>query len=114
MTIPSYAFCLLVLATCIVPSIAQTVSSTSCASSVHLLLLRGEGSGNDLDVLAAIQDLVRENIPGSTSRGLPYQHANLDKDYAAYNGSIMLQQYITEYATSCPNSKIAVLGYSLV
>jgi acetylxylan esterase len=114
MTIPSLTFWLRVLATFIAPSIAQTVSSTNCASSVHLLLLRGEGTGDDLNVLDTIQNLVLEQIPGSTSLGLPYQHGNSDKQFAAYNGSMLLQQYIAEYATSCPDSKIAILGYSLV
>lgn len=114
MTITSPTFWLLVLAAFLVPSIAQTVSSTSCASGVHLLLLRGEGTGDDLNVLDTIQNLVLEQIPGSTSLGLPYQHDNSDKQFAAYNGSMLLQQYIAEYATSCPDSKIAILGYSLV
>lgn len=114
MTIPSLTLWLLLLATSIVSSIAQTVNSTSCASSVHLLLLRGEGTGDDLNVLDTIQDLVLEQIPGATSLGLPYQHGDSDKQFAAYNGSLLLQQYIAEYASSCPDSKIAILGYSLV
>jgi hypothetical protein len=114
MTISSLTRWLLVLATFIVPNIGQTVTSTSCASSVHLLLLRGEGTGDDLNVLDTIQNLVLEQIPGATSLGLPYQHGNSDKQLAAYNGSLLLQQYIAEYVTSCPDSKIAILGYSLV
>lgn len=112
--ITSLSLWLLALATVVAPSVAQTVDPNSCASSVHLLLLRGEGTGDDLNVLDTIQDLVLEQIPGSTSLGLPYQHGDSDKQFAAYNGSMLLQQYIAEYAASCPDSKIAILGYSLV
>ncbi|EED24616.1 acetylxylan esterase precursor, putative [Talaromyces stipitatus ATCC 10500] len=113
MTVSSLAFRLLILATFIVPSIAQAINPADCASSVHLLLLRGEGTGDDLNVLDTIQNLVLEQIPGATSLGVPYQHGDSDKQFAAYNGSVLLQQYIAGYATTCPDSKIAVLGYSL-
>lgn len=79
-----------------------------------MLLLRGEGTGDDLNVLDTVQELVLDQIPGATVLGLPYQHGDSDKQFAAYNGSVLLQQYITEYVASCPDSKIAVLGYSLV
>lgn len=114
MTITSFTLWFLALATFVVSGIAQTVDPTSCASGVHLLLLRGEGTGDDLNVLDSIQSVVLEQIPGSTSLGLPYQHGDSDKQFAAYNGSLLLQQYIAEYASSCPSSKIAILGYSLV
>ncbi|KAH8699209.1 putative acetylxylan esterase precursor [Talaromyces proteolyticus] len=93
--------------------LAQTVSSNDCASSVHVLLARGEGTGDDLNVLSTVQGLVLQQIPGSTVLGLPYDHGNSDKEAAAYNGSLLFQQYVQQYAASCPNSKIALLGYSL-
>jgi acetylxylan esterase len=98
----------------IVKSHAQTVSPQQCATSVHAILARGEGPGDDLNVLVTVQDLILKQIPGATSIGLPYDHGNSNKELAVYSGTLLMQQYIRDYVASCPNAKIALLGYSMV
>ncbi|GAD95059.1 acetylxylan esterase precursor, putative [Paecilomyces variotii No. 5] len=92
---------------------AQNVSAADCATGVHAILARGQGAGNDLDVLSSIQSLLLENINGSTSIALPYAYNSSDKVAAVHNGALLLQEYVQEYVSSCPDSKIFLLGYSL-
>lgn len=105
---------LVIFLTFIFESRAQTVSPEQCAASVHAILARGEGPGDDLNVLVSVQDLILQEIPGSTSIGLPYDHGNSNKQLAVYSGTLLMQQYIRDYVASCPNAKIALLGYSMV
>jgi hypothetical protein len=93
---------------------AQTVAKKDCATGVHAILARGSGQGNDLNVLVKLKEAILEQIPGSTVLGLPYGHGNPNKFEAVYNGALLLQRYIEDYVASCPDTKIALLGYSLV
>lgn len=96
------------------PGCAQQTHAAECASSVHAIILRGQGPGNDLNVMVNLQDMILQQIPGSTSLGLPYDHAGQNKFDDAYHGALMVQEYVTSYVKSCPRAKIALLGYSLV
>lgn len=93
---------------------AQQTATVECASSVHAIILRGQGPGNNLNVMVKLQDMILEQIPGSTSLGLPYAHAGQNKFNDVYSGALMLQDYVISYVKSCPHAKIALLGYSLV
>lgn len=93
---------------------AQKTAPEDCASSVHAIIARGEGSGNDLDVMVTLRDAIIEQIPGSTSLGLPYDHNGTNKFNDVYCGALMVQNYVNEYVMSCPRAKLALIGYSLV
>lgn len=95
-------------------TLAQTVAKTQCASSVHAIIARGQGPGDDLNVMVKVQNMILDQIPGSTSIGLPYAHNASDKFTAVHDGAILMQNYVTEYLKVCPESKIALIGYSLV
>lgn len=97
----------------------QSVISTQCATGVHAIIARGQAATGEtgfdpLNVMAALQNLILQQIPGSTSLGLPYQYGADDKSVAVHDGAQMLQNYVTSYVASCPKAKIAVVGYSLV
>lgn len=97
---------------------AQSVSQRECATGVHAIIARGQGGGDDLNVLSTLSDLILQQIPGSTTLGLPYDHGNVltneAKRHTVYDGAVLMQEYIEEYAESCPQSKIVVVGYSMV
>lgn len=95
------------------PGQAQKVTASQCATGIHAILLRGQGPGDNLNVLGTISTLILQQIPGSTTLGLPYGHNDQDKQAAVHDGALMLQNYVTEYVSSCPESKILLLGYSL-
>lgn len=93
---------------------AQTVPKAQCATSVHAIIARGQGPGDDLNVMVKVQSMILQQIPGSTSLGLPYAHDADDKFTAVHNGAVMMQNYVNDYLKVCPDSKIALIGYSLV
>lgn len=99
---------------CFVGTHAQAVPPEQCATGVHAILARGQGPGDHLNVMVSIQNLILQLIPGSSSVALPYRHGENDHRVAAASGALMMQQYIREYAASCPKSKIFLMGYSLV
>lgn len=99
---------------CFAETHAQTMSPEQCATGVHAILARGQGPGDHLNVMVTIQSLILQLIPGSSSVALPYNHGEDDHRAAASTGAQMMQQYIREYVTSCPKSKIFLMGYSLV
>ena len=97
----------------------QSVPPEQCATGVHAITARGQAATGEtgfdpLNVMVSLQDLILKQIPGSTSLGLPYQYGAEDKFVAVHDGAQMLQNYVTSYVASCPKSRIAVVGYSLV
>ena len=86
---------------------------TQCATGVHAFFLRGEGPGNDMNVLIPLKDKLMSTIPGSTYTSIPYSHAFWIKLMSVYNGAYLFQDYVAEYARRCPQTKIFALGYSL-
>jgi hypothetical protein len=107
-----------VISNLLLRSQAQQVSGDECATSVHAIIARGQGGGDDLNVMSTLSDLILEQIPGSTTLGLPYDHGNVLTDEAklltVHDCAILMQEFVREYAASCPNTKIAVVGYSMV
>lgn len=99
-------------------SFAQLVPANECALSVHAIIARGQGGGDDLNVMSTLSDLILQQIPGSTTLGLPYDHGNVlsddEKRNTVYDGAVLMQEFVQEYAQSCPKAKIAVVGYSMV
>ncbi|KAJ5628255.1 hypothetical protein N7490_010483 [Penicillium lividum] len=107
-------FQLTLLFTCIIfPSHAQITAPEFCATGVHAILIRGQGSGDDLNVMVSMQNLILQLIPGSTSVALPYDHGGEDHRVVAVDGALLMQSYIRDYVASCPQSKIFLMGYSL-
>lgn len=93
---------------------AQITPPELCATGVHAILIRGQGPGDHLNVMVSMQNLVLQLIPGSSSVALPYNHGGPDHRVVAADGALLMQQYIRDYVTSCPVSKIFLMGYSLV
>jgi acetylxylan esterase len=97
---------------------AQLVEKNECATSVHAIIARGQGGGDDLNVMSTLSDLILEQIPGSTTLGLPYDHGNVLTDEAkrltVHDCAVLMQEFVREYVASCPKAKIVVVGYSMV
>lgn len=109
---------LAVISILLLRSQAQFVSEDECATRVHAIIARGQGGGDDLNVMSTLSDLILQEIPGSTTLGLPYDHKNVLTDAAkrdtVHDGAVLMQEFVQEYAASCPKTKIVVVGYSMV
>ena len=93
---------------------ANVVSAVKCAERVHLIAARGQGTGDDWNVLVQLRDPFLKKIKGSTAEALPYPHGGSDKIEDVHAGAELLKTYIEDYHKSCPNTKIVTFGYSLV
>lgn len=93
----------------------QTVTPPATCAPLHVIAIRGLDQVNDPDLyqfLIGSVNIIKSTIAGSDSVGLPYaSNATVATD-GINNGTAMTQQYVQEYVASCPNSKIAILGYS--
>lgn len=109
---------LLLIASAFIETHAQSVSTHECATGVHAIIARGQGTGDNLNVMSTLSDLIMAQIPGSTTLGLPYDHANVltneEKRHTVHDGAVLMQEFVEEYAEGCPQSKIVVVGYSMV
>lgn len=95
---------------------ASAQSTTGgCASGLHLILARGT-SEEIPGVQGLIADALGDLIPGTTVANLPYPASSEDPFYfeSVFNGTMLMRSAVTEYIEACPESKIAVLGYSQV
>src|SRR3954470_22298449 len=80
---------------------------------VHAIIARGQGGGDDLNVMSTLSDLILQQIPGSTTVGLPYDHENVlsneAKRLTVHDGAVLMQEFIGEYSESCPDTKLVVV-----
>lgn len=87
---------------------------TTCVTgnAVYIISARGSTQAAGEGSLSSVSTLIKNALPGSVSVGLSYP-ATLDNYESSENtGVVNLKKAITSYATSCPNSKIVLLGYS--
>ncbi|KAJ6157857.1 hypothetical protein N7470_005449 [Penicillium chermesinum] len=89
-------------------------SPVQCAKGLKMFVSRGTGEEMGLGVLGNITKVIRERIPGSDDEAITYPASSVDPNYmiSVGNGTLLLKEALTEYAQACPESKIAVLGYS--
>ena len=100
-------------------TLGQSVPPEQFATGVHAIIARGQAATGEagfdpLNVMVSLQNLILQQIPGSTSLGLPYQYGTQDRFVVVHDGARLLQNYVTSYVVSCPRSKIVVVDYSLV
>jgi acetylxylan esterase len=65
-------------------------------------------------IIGAVATSVQGMTPGSDTEGVDYPATLQNFNTSEPAGTIAMTKLITEYAASCPNSKIALLGYSQV
>lgn len=92
-------------------STRQTTDPANCAS-LHVITIRGRLAGDPIQFFDQTVPIITGAVPGSEVYGLPYDSGDTDIITNVNNGTVMLKEYIMDYAESCPNSKIGILGYS--
>lgn len=87
----------------------------SCATGVHMIVARGTNEQPGEGLTAQTANAIQARIPGSTSEALVYP-ASVYPTYAYSEGegTVAMTTAITQYAKSCPDSKIVLLGWSQV
>lgn len=88
-------------------------SRASCATGVHMIVARGTTEAPGEGLTGQTADAIAAQIPGSDSVALVYP-ASTYPSYASSEGTgtTAMTTAIVEYVTSCPDSKIVLLGWS--
>ena len=86
--------------------------TTTCATGVHIIVARGSTEPQGEGQTASLSTLIKNAIPGSDSYALVYPALLSPYQESEGNGTIALLQTIQDYAESCPQTKIVLLGWS--
>ncbi|KAI9155763.1 Acetylxylan esterase [Paramyrothecium foliicola] len=94
-------------------------STIRCAPGLKMFVSRGTSEPMGFGETGKLVEPIKRAIEGSISEYIAYPASNgnatngLPNYYQSVgNGTILLRRRITEYAEACPDSKIAVFGYS--
>lgn len=96
-------------------AIAQS-SSKDCYDGLMMIAVRGTNEDKGAGAIGLVADAVAERINGSHVTGLNYPATLQDPDYeeSESQGVEQLQKSLNDYMDKCPDSKVAVFGYSQV
>ncbi|CZT04166.1 related to acetylxylan esterase precursor [Rhynchosporium graminicola] len=103
---------LIVLASVVSAAPVVEERQAACASGVHMIIARASGEAVGPGFINAVATRVKSAVPGSDSEAVSYP-ATLDNYQSSQSqGVAAMKKLITSYVTRCPNTKIALLGYS--
>ena len=91
-------------------------STIKCAKGLKMFVSRGTGELTELGETKALVDNIAKQIDGSNIQPILYPASFDDPVYmvSVSNGTRLVRKAITEYAKACPDSKMALFGYSQV
>lgn len=98
-----------------VPAPEPGDSAQGCAKGLYLISARGTGEAAGIGAAGTIIGRqIKEQIKDSKVVALDYPASFSDPAYAlsVANGTRSLADLITEHVKSCPDDKIALMGYS--
>ncbi|KAF5249098.1 hypothetical protein FANTH_5574 [Fusarium anthophilum] len=87
---------------------------TECADGLYMIAVRGTGEDKGAGRIGEIAEDVGKRVNGSIISPLDYPATLEDPDYfdSEEAGVKALSEALNDYHSSCPDGKIAVLGYS--
>ncbi|KAI8242314.1 hypothetical protein K4K57_006638 [Colletotrichum sp. SAR 10_99] len=95
-----------------VASAAAQNSTSTCASGVHLIVARGSNEPAGVGRIGSVANGVVAAIPGSQIEPLDYPATFDNYSISVEDGDIAMNLALTAYTSRCPDSKVALLGYS--
>ncbi|KAF5584429.1 acetylxylan esterase [Fusarium pseudocircinatum] len=95
-------------------STAAPTSNTNCAHGLKLFIARGTGEKLGSTVMDPIAQKIAERVLYSDTWNIPYPATFNNPQYiaSAGNGTTMVREALEEYSNMCPNSKMALMGWS--
>ncbi|TLD11907.1 hypothetical protein PspLS_11295 [Pyricularia sp. CBS 133598] len=93
---------------------APITPPTLCASGVQIFSVRGSTERSHLGRIAPVPTSIRDAIPGSfiTALGYPAKIDAVQYYVSVHIGVRRLTRLVENYVKMCPQSKIALVGYS--
>ncbi|KAF4976368.1 hypothetical protein FZEAL_6944 [Fusarium zealandicum] len=95
-------------------ALAQNSKDVKCADGLYMVVARGTGEDKGTGITGEIAKDVADRVKGSIVNPLDYPATFQDPDYqdSETDGVRIMTDVLTNYHRSCPDGKIAVLGYS--
>lgn len=84
--------------------------NTTC-TDIHVMISRGTTESYP-GTLRSLTDLVLDAYPGTNYEDIIYPATSEDTTPSYHEGIVNATNQLTAYASSCPDSRILVLGYS--
>ncbi|TVY54615.1 Acetylxylan esterase, partial [Lachnellula suecica] len=89
-----------------------SAANTTCATGVHMIVARASTESPGQGIIGAVATQVQQAVPGSDSEAVDYPATLTNYTASEASGVAGMQKLIQDYAARCPNSKMALLGYS--
>lgn len=93
---------------------AAAASDAPCATGLHLIVARGSSEQPGEGRIGVVAGNVTERVPGSTVEAVEYPATLTDYLESEGDGVAAMAALIAAYVGRCPDSRIALLGYSQV
>ncbi|KAK4189324.1 cutinase-domain-containing protein [Podospora australis] len=87
-------------------------NGTCSASGLHLIVARGSTEAPGLGRIGVVAQNVTLMLPGTSIAAVTYPATFSDYFKSAATGSDQFEKLILEHVAACPDTKIALLGYS--
>ncbi|EFQ35915.1 cutinase [Colletotrichum graminicola] len=87
-------------------------SAATCATGIHLIVARGSNEPAGVGRIGSVANGVVASIPGSQIEAINYPATFDNYSTSVAAGAEAMKIALTQYSSQCPNSKIALLGYS--
>ena len=113
---PSIALCSFLIGASIAYPVLSDLPTrqvtSSCATGVHMIVARGSTEPQGEGPIVNVTSMVEAAVPGSDSVAVIYPATLLPYASSEEAGVTNMTTMIQQYVQSCPNTKIALLGFS--
>lgn len=92
----------------------HSATAAACATGIHVIVARGSSEKPGVGRMGVVAGNVTERVPGSTVEAVTYPATFDDYIDSEGEGVVAMTDMVVEYVKSCPDARIALLGYSQV
>ncbi|KAJ4412564.1 hypothetical protein N0V85_003657 [Neurospora sp. IMI 360204] len=93
-------------------SVSHYTREEPCATGIHLIVARGSTEAPGLGRIGVVARNVTLLIPGSTIEAIDYPATFANYTTSEEKGAIGFEKRLVDYHEKCPDTKVALLGYS--
>lgn len=93
-------------------SVSHYVREEPCATGLHMIVARGSTEDPGLGRIGVVARNVSLLIPGSTISAIDYPATFENYTTSEEKGAMGFEKMLIEYHEKCPDTKVALLGYS--
>ncbi|KAF7884104.1 uncharacterized protein EAF01_011527 [Botrytis porri] len=93
-------------------STSSTSSTCVPAGAIHMIVARASTEAPGEGIIGSVATMVKASLPGSDSEAVDYPATLTQYQASEASGVAAMQKLVQAYAEKCPESKMAVMGYS--